>query len=115
MRVKVAPNFHAELIRRDKLDELVGFHAVYIQAGAMTIREARLVVLPKFQGQGIGPQLRELVGAMDEHGPTLTLWSHSASNHHPFVDRTHPRNIYDYMIINPYIKLGSYPTPPVTN
>ena len=93
---------------RDELDELVGFHAVYIQRGAMTIREARLVVLPEFQGQGIGPQLRELVGAIDEHGPTLTSWSCSASNHHPFVDRTHP-----ILVTNPFTNLGSYPTPPV--
>lgn len=54
------------LLVRTANGELVGYHGVSQQPGAIhdAMRETRLVVLPRFQGHGIGPKISTMVGAL---------------------------------------------------
>lgn len=49
------------LMVRDELQRPVGFHAVAWQTGCSAPREARVVVLPEYQGMGLGTRLSDTV------------------------------------------------------
>eukprot|EP00435_Cladocopium_sp_Y103_P045364 s1251_g13.t1 len=66
MSGKVPCNFHAVVVREQDSQRLVAMDAVgafFGQGnGGVTWLESRLVVMPEFQGFGVGPKLSELVG-----------------------------------------------------
>jgi len=66
MSGKVPCNFHAVVVREQDSQRLVAMDAVgafFGQGnGGITWLESRLVVMPEFQGFGVGPKLSELVG-----------------------------------------------------
>ncbi|CAE7828575.1 unnamed protein product, partial [Symbiodinium necroappetens] len=60
--------FHGLVLRDSATDRMVAFHGIALlpgqYSGGITRRESRMVVLPEYQGFGIGPKLSETVGEM---------------------------------------------------
>jgi len=63
LRGDLQRNAYCFIVREISTDALVAFHATVPQPGAVkrAYREHRLVVLPEFQGLGLGPRISDLV------------------------------------------------------
>jgi len=66
MKGRVPSTFAGVVVRQDETNALVAFHAIAPLFGASTgkisMRESRLVVVPEFQGFGLGPKLSDRIG-----------------------------------------------------
>ena len=72
---------------RNEAAELVAFHASAILSGGhhggITYREARMVILPEFQGLGLGPKLSETIAQrfLDEGLRYFSVTAHPSLGH----------------------------------
>ena len=68
MRGQLPSNFHAVVVRDQESGRLVAMDAIGIffgnGNGGLTWVESRLVLMPQWQGYGIGPKLSEKLGSL---------------------------------------------------
>jgi ABC-type glutathione transport system ATPase component len=68
MKGNVPTGIYGVVVRTGKANALVAFHGIAYQFGSgmgnTSMRESRLVVLPEFQGFGIGPKLSDHMGQL---------------------------------------------------